>query len=98
MTADVPFGPVPRNAAAAQEKILSTGVGLPNTRKPKTFENRDGLLPEGEYTEWYVNRSLTKAEKEAGLKTDGERLVISADQEHVYYTSNHYESFTEVPK
>jgi len=97
LVAEVPFGPAPLKAALAQEKILTTGSNFPNFRGGQPFSNRDGSLPEGKYTEWYIDRSLTRAEKEAGLKTGNERLVISENMQHVYYTNNHYESFTEVP-
>ena len=52
------------------------------------FGNREGLLPDGDYTECDLN---TDGENSRGA----ERLVFSGDG-HYYYTENHYESFTEV--
>lgn len=53
-----------------------------------TFGNREGLLPEGDYTECDLN---TLGEDSRGA----ERLVFS-DDGHYYHTEDHYESFTEV--
>ena len=51
------------------------------------FGNREGLLPDGDYTECDLN-TLGKSSRGA------ERLVFSDDG--YYYTEDHYESFTEV--
>lgn len=53
-----------------------------------TFGNREGLLPEGDYTECDLN---TLGEDSRGA----ERLVFSDDGRY-YHTEDHYESFTEV--
>lgn len=53
-----------------------------------TFGNREGLLPEGSYTECDLN-TLGKDSRGA------ERLVFSDDGRY-YHTEDHYESFTEV--
>lgn len=53
------------------------------------FGNREGLLPEGEeYRECDVNYS--------GGYRGGERLVYSIDDWDIYYTDDHYESFTQL--
>ena len=52
-----------------------------------SFGNREGLLPDGKYTECDLN-TLGKDSRGA------ERLVFS-DTEY-YYTEDHYESFTQV--
>ena len=53
------------------------------------FGNREGLLPEGEeYRECDVNY--------AGGYRDAERLVYSIDDYDIYYTDDHYESFSQV--
>lgn len=52
------------------------------------FGNREGLLPDGDYTECDLNTD--------GADSRGaERLVFSADGEY-YYTEDHYESFTQL--
>lgn len=53
-----------------------------------SFENREGLLPDGDYTECDLN---TLGQDERGA----ERLVFSEDG-HYYHTEDHYASFTEV--
>ena len=53
-----------------------------------SFGNREGLLPEGSYTECDLN-TLGKDSRGA------ERLVFSDDGRY-YHTEDHYESFTEV--
>ena len=53
-----------------------------------SFGNREGLLPEGDYTECDLN---TLGEDSRGA----ERLVFS-DDGHYYHTEDHYASFTEV--
>lgn len=52
------------------------------------FGNREGLLPEGDYTECDLN-TLGKDSR------GGERLVFSEDGRY-YHTEDHYASFTEV--
>ncbi len=52
------------------------------------FGNREGLLPDGDYTECDLN-TLGKGSRGA------ERLVFSDDGSY-YHTEDHYESFTEV--
>ena len=53
-----------------------------------TFGNREGLLPDGDYTECDLN---TLGENSRGA----ERLVFSDDGRY-YHTEDHYASFTEV--
>ena len=52
------------------------------------FGNREGVLPDGDYTECDLN---TNGENSRGAQ----RLVFSDDGRY-YYTEDHYESFTEV--
>jgi len=53
------------------------------------FGNREGLLPEGEeYRECDVNY-------EGGYR-GGERIVYSIDDYDIYYTDDHYESFSQM--
>ncbi len=55
----------------------------------RTFYNREGLLPKNtKYREWDVNPKIK------GKNRGAERLVTS-DQK-AYYTSDHYNSFTEI--
>ena len=52
-----------------------------------TFGNREGLLPEGSYHECDVNYS--------GGYRGAERLIYS-DTGEIYYTDDHYQSFTQL--
>ena len=52
------------------------------------FGNKEGLLPEGE-TYYECDIDTLGAQKRGA-----ERLVYCEDFEHIYYTSDHYESFT----
>lgn len=87
----------PRNKAAAETKIGSTGDYYKNgiVGGGKTFQNREGRLPKGSrrnritYTEYDVNPYQN------GQRRDAERLVKGSDG-RIWYTSNHYRSFTEV--
>ena len=51
------------------------------------FGNYEGLLPDGSYQECDVNYS--------GGKRGAERLIFSGDG-RIYYTGDHYESFTQL--
>jgi ribonuclease T1 len=62
----------------------------------RTFQNREQILPKINskglkinYQEWDVHK------KEAGKNRGAERLVTS-DDHHAYYTSNHYKSFIKI--
>ena len=53
-----------------------------------SFGNREGLLPKGKYRECDVNYE--------GGKRGGERIVFSSDCSDIYYTDDHYNSFTQL--
>lgn len=62
----------------------------------RTFQNREQILPKINakglkinYQEWDVHK------KEAGKNRGAERLITS-DDHHAYYTSNHYKSFIKI--
>lgn len=52
------------------------------------FGNREGILPDGEYTECDLNTD--------GASSRGAERLVFSDDGHYYHTENHYESFTEV--
>ena len=89
------YGELPRNFMTKNEarKLGWSGGGLDDYAQDMciggdTFGNREGLLPEGDYTECDLN-TLGKDSRGA------ERLVFSDDGRY-YHTEDHYESFTEV--
>lgn len=52
------------------------------------FGNREGLLPDGDYTECDLNTD--------GKNSRGAERLVFSDEGDYYYTENHYESFTQV--
>lgn len=81
----------PANKAAAENIIDNTGQYYVKgvVGGGKTFGNREGLLPAGvSYIEYDVN-------KFTGANRGAERLVKGSDG-NIYYTSNHYKSFTKL--
>ena len=52
------------------------------------FGNREGILPDGDYTECDLNTN--------GSSSRGAERLVFSDDGHYYHTENHYESFTEV--
>ncbi len=53
-----------------------------------TFGNREGLLPEGNYTECDLNT--------LGSDSRGAERLVFSDQGEYYYTGDHYETFTQI--
>ena len=52
------------------------------------FGNYEGLLPEGEYTECDIDTM--------GKNSRGAKRIVFSDSKHIYYTDDHYESFTQI--
>ena len=52
------------------------------------FGNREGLLPDGDYTECDLNTD--------GKDSRGAERLVFSDEGEYYYTEDHYESFTQV--
>lgn len=53
------------------------------------FGNYEGILPEDqEYTECDIDT--------IGRNSRGAKRIVFADSEHIYYTDDHYESFTQI--
>ncbi|MBQ8851506.1 MAG: hypothetical protein IJZ66_03605 [Oscillibacter sp.] len=53
-----------------------------------TFGNREGILPDGDYTECDLNTN--------GADSRGAERLVFSDDGHYYHTEDHYETFTEV--
>lgn len=72
-------------------ELVDQGGPFPYDRDGVTFENREGLLPDrqrGYYREYTVP---TPGEDDRGAR----RLVVGEAGE-VYYTADHYQSFTQI--
>jgi guanyl-specific ribonuclease Sa len=92
--ADVAFGPAPENAWNTFDQVEAKGSPLPGYKGGGSFAN-DGragsqiLPPEGApYSKWDVNPNVK------GVDRGGERIVTGSNGT-AYYTSNHYQSFTQ---
>jgi ribonuclease T1 len=87
---------IPAGERAEIERVLAAidaGAPLPYEEDGGTFQNREGRLPErplGYYREYTV---ATPGSPDRGAR----RLVIGESGE-IYYTDDHYESFTELDR
>jgi ribonuclease T1 len=71
--------------------LIDSGGPFPFDRDGITFENREGLLPDrsrGYYREFTV---ITP-----GASTRGARRIIEGEEGELYYTDDHYDSFSYV--
>jgi ribonuclease T1 len=87
---------IPADERAEIERVLTAidaGAPLPYEEDGGTFQNREGRLPDrplGYYREYTV---ATPGSPDRGAR----RLVIGESGE-IYYTNDHYESFTELDR
>jgi RHS repeat-associated protein len=80
---------VPERARRVAEDVTERGGHPPpGYRGGRTFENREGRLPEGSYREYDLRPS------QRGKNRGPERIVINSETRASYYTSDHYETFT----
>lgn len=71
--------------------LIEQGGPFPFSRDGITFQNRERLLPgqaEGYYREYTV---ITPGESDRGA-----RRMITGEEGEMYYTADHYESFSEI--
>ena len=71
--------------------LIEEGGPFPYSRDGITFQNRERLLPlqpEGYYREYTV---ITP-----GVEHRGARRIVAGEDGEMYYTSDHYESFSEI--
>ena len=88
------YGKLPGNYITKKEaeKLGWNGGGLDNYAKGKSiggshFGNYEGILPEGHnYTECDIDT--------AGKKSRGAKRIVFSDDGLIYYTDDHYETFT----
>ena len=70
---------------------IERGESDPHDNDGSVFQNREGLLPDqprGYYREYVV--------RTPGLSSVGPQRLILGENGEAYYTSDHYESFTQV--
>ena len=71
--------------------LIDSGGPFPFDRDDLVFQNREGLLPDhpqGYYREYTV---ITPGENDRGA-----RRIVSGDDGELYYTADHYSSFSEI--
>ena len=56
----------------------------------RTFKNKEGKLPQGNYREYDVD---ARPSKDSGKTRNKERIVIDQDNGTVWYTDDHYDTF-----
>ncbi len=79
-----------REAVAAVLAAIESGEELPYDQDGSTFQNREGNLPDLSPPDYYREYTVpTPGSPDRGAR----RLVISSTG-LVYYTSDHYETFT----
>lgn len=86
----VDYGELPPEAHEALDQIEAGGP-FAYERDGVTFENREGLLPDeerGYYREYTVPTP--------GSDDRGARRLVTGDDGEVYYTDDHYASFSRV--
>lgn len=78
--------------AADTWRLIERGGPFPHPEDDgKVFGNREGLLPDrdrGYYHEYTVETP--------GSDDRGARRLVTGDEDEVYYTADHYESFVQV--
>jgi len=88
--ATVRYQDLPRQAQDTI-RLIDKGGPFPFDRDGITFQNREQILPkkpDGYYHEYTV---ITP-----GSSDRGARRIIAGDQDELYYTDDHYDSFREV--
>lgn len=71
--------------------LIDSDGPYPYDKDGSTFQNREGILPDeprGYYREFTVDTP--------GLNHRGARRIVGGDGGELYYTSDHYDSFSEI--
>ena len=69
--------------------LIQQGGPFPYDKDGSTFQNREGILPDkerGYYSEYTVTTP--------GASNRGARRIVGGDDGELYYTADHYESFS----
>lgn len=84
----IPLGQLPPEALEVLLLIADDGP-YPYSQDGSTFQNREGILPDrplGHYREFTVETP--------GSPDRGARRLVAGDDSEVYYTGDHYDSFS----
>ena len=84
----IPLGQLPPEALEVL-LLIADGGPYPYSQDGSTFQNREGLLPDrprGHYREFTVETP--------GSPDRGARRLVAGDDGEVYYTDDHYDSFS----
>lgn len=86
----IQYNDLPREAKQTIA-LIDQGGPFPYDEDGQTFENREGILPDrptGYYQEYTVETP--------GSDDRGARRIVAGDEGELYYTDDHYESFSRV--
>lgn len=79
--------------AAETVDLIDAGGPFPHSQDGATFQNREGLLPDqpkGYYAEYTVETP--------GSSDRGARRIVAGDDGELYWTDDHYESFSRITR
>lgn len=88
----VPLSDLPPEAAETLD-LIDAGGPFPHDRDGVTFENREDLLPQqpsGYYREYTVETP--------GSDDRGARRIVTGDRGELYWTDDHYASFSTITR
>ncbi len=81
---------LPSQAQDTIELIEQDGP-FPYDRDGVVFENREGILPDEDYGYYHEYTVITPGENDRGA-----RRIVTGEDGEMYYTDDHYDSFSEV--
>jgi ribonuclease T1 len=84
------YDDLPSQAQDTIELIEQDGP-FPYDRDGVVFENREGILPDEDYGYYHEYTVITPGENDRGA-----RRIVTGEEGEMYYTDDHYDSFSEV--
>ncbi len=72
-------------------ELIEQGGPFPYDRDGVVFENREGILPDEDYGYYHEYTVITPGENDRGA-----RRIVTGEDGEMYYTDDHYDSFSEV--
>ncbi len=72
-------------------KLIEQDGPFPYDRDGVVFENREGILPDEDYGYYHEYTVITPGENDRGA-----RRIVTGEDGEMYYTDDHYDSFSEV--
>jgi len=71
--------------------LIDSGGPFPFDKDDSTFQNREGILPD-EDQDWYREYTVITP----GESTRGARRIVAGAENDLYWTDDHYSSFSEI--